>query len=79
MLQCVAVALRWTLPPALLGTAYVYICVFIEVDHSFGIPYFNVLCTAATVGIGVFVHLCAWVCGCTGVKSTRDDGVQGLL
>ena len=29
-------AVLWTLPPALLGTAYIYVCIFVEVDHSFG-------------------------------------------
>ena len=29
-----------------------------------GIPYFNVLCTVATVGIGVVVQLGAKLCGC---------------
>jgi hypothetical protein len=41
-----------TLPPAAIGTVYLYICIFVEVDHTYGIPYFNVLCCLATIGIG---------------------------
>ena len=37
-------AFFWTLPPTIIGTVYAYICIFVEVDMTYGIPYFNVLC-----------------------------------
>jgi hypothetical protein len=37
---------------------------FISFCMYAGIPYFNVLCTVATVGIGVVVQLGAKLCGC---------------
>jgi hypothetical protein len=51
------VAILCTLPPGAIGTAYLYVCIFVEVDRSFGVPYFNVLCTVAVMAVGVVVQL----------------------
>ena len=51
-----AVAILCTIPPFAIGTFYVYICIFVEVDNTYGIKYFNVLCTGVTIAIGLVVY-----------------------
>ena len=55
MVRFWAVAILCTIPPFAIGTFYVYICIFVEVDHTYGIKYFNVLCTGVTIAIGLVV------------------------
>ena len=50
-------AVLWALPPGLLGSIYLYVCIFVEVDYTYNIPYFNVLCCAATVLAGLLAQL----------------------
>lgn len=54
-------AVLWTLPPGLLGIIYLYVCIFLEVDYTYNIPYFNVLCCAATVLAGLLAQLLSHV------------------
>ena len=60
-------AFFWTLPPLIIGTIYLYICIAVEVDMTYGIPYFNVLCCAATIFIGFLIQVvyrnCCGHCG----------------
>lgn len=57
-------AMLVALMPAGISGWYIYTCVFLTVDTSFGIPYFNVLCLVATVAIGLVVQL-LYTCGCS--------------
>ena len=47
----------WASLPCFIGTWYLYVVVFVTVDHSFGIPYFNVWITLVVICIGVLVQL----------------------
>ena len=90
-------AVLWTLPPGLLGTAYLCqchnpvpnqtrlnrplprpdVCMFVTVDHSFGIPYFNILCCAVTVLLGLVVQLGLQLAQSS--RPARDDPRESLL
>ena len=62
-------ALLCTIPPFLVGTLYIYTCVFVEEDHTMGVPYFNVQCMVATIIIGLLFHLFYALC----LRHCRDD------
>ena len=62
-------ALFCTIPPFLVGTLYIYTCVFVEEDHTMGVPYFNVQCMVATIIIGLLFHLFYALC----LRHCRDD------
>ena len=67
-----AVAILCTIPPFAIGTFYVYICIFVEVDHTYGIKYFNVLCTGVTIAIGLVVQFVYGRC-CSSLRDDEDD------
>ena len=56
-----------------LGTAYLYVCVFVDVDNTYGIRYFNVLCCAAVVLLGLMVQLLSHCCAGAGLITPRSD------
>ena len=72
-----AVAILCTIPPFAIGTFYVYICIFVEVDHTYGIKYFNVLCTGVTIAIGLVVQFVYGRC-CSSLRDEDDDEVRIL-
>ena len=70
-----AVAILCTIPPFAIGTFYVYICIFVEVDHTYGIKYFNVICTGVTIAIGLVVQFVYGRC-CSSLRDDEDDEVR---
>ena len=56
-----------------LGTAYLYVCVFVDVDNTYWIRYFNVLCCAAVVLLGLMVQLLSHCCAGAGLITPRSD------
>ena len=73
-----AVAILCTIPPFAIGTFYVYICIFVEVDNTYGIKYFNVLCTGVTIAIGLVVQFVYGRC-CSSLRDDEDDDEVRIL
>ena len=78
MVRFWTVAILCTIPPFAIGTFYVYICIFVEVDNTYGIKYFNVLCTGVTIAIGLVVQFVYGRC-CSSLRDDEDDDQVRIL